>query len=146
MNKNTLIAIAVVIVLLVGAVFFIGQKKTTQAPAPETSTEAKPTQSMEKTTTDSNAPVKEISVTAKQFAFSPDTIKVKQGDKVRLKIKSVDVAHGVGIPDFNVSVDLAPGKEETVEFVADKKGEFTFFCSVFCGSGHPDMKGKLIVE
>ena len=31
-------------------------------------------------------------------------------------------------------------------FQANKKGEFGMFCSVFCGNGHPGMKGKLIVE
>ena len=91
-------------------------------------------------------PVKEFTMTAKQWTFDPAVITVKQGDKVKLKIKSVDVTHGFALPDFNVKVDLVPNKEETVEFVADKKGEFTFFCSVLCGDGHRDMKGKLVVE
>lgn len=90
--------------------------------------------------------VKEFSMTAKQWAFDPAVITVKQGDKVRIKMKSIDVAHGFALPDFNIKVDLVPNKEEMVEFVADKKGEFTFFCSVMCGEGHRDMKGKLVVE
>jgi len=73
-------------------------------------------------------------------------ITVKQGDKVKLNVKSIDVTHGFAIPEFNVKVDLLPNKEETIEFVADKKGEFTFFCSVICGEGHKNMKGKLVVE
>jgi len=146
MNKNTLIAAGIVVLVLIGAVFLIGQKQTTQAPAPAISPEAQNTKMDHQANDNPNTSVKEFTMTAKQFDFDPATIKVKQGDKVRLKIKSVDVAHGFGLPDFNVSVDLAPGQEQTVEFTADKKGTFTFFCSVFCGSGHPDMKGKLIVE
>ncbi len=90
--------------------------------------------------------VKEFTLTAKNWAFDPPLITVKQGDKVKLNVKSIDVTHGFAIPEFNVKVDLLPNKEETIEFVADKKGEFTFFCSVICGEGHKNMKGKLVVE
>ena len=90
--------------------------------------------------------VKEISVTAKQWEFDPNPIIVNKGDKLKLSIKSVDVAHGFSLPDFGINKKLEPGKTETVEFVADKSGQFTFFCSVICGSGHSDMKGTLIVN
>lgn len=90
--------------------------------------------------------VKEISVTAKQWEFDPNPIIVNKGDKVKLSIKSIDVAHGFSLPDFGINAKLEPGKTEIVEFVADKSGKFTFFCSVVCGSGHQDMKGTLIVN
>lgn len=90
--------------------------------------------------------VVEIDMTAKQWEFDPGTITVKQGQKVKLNIKSIDVAHGFALPDFGVSQRLDPGKEVTVEFTADKKGTFTFFCNVVCGAGHRDMKGALVVE
>ena len=90
--------------------------------------------------------VVEISMTAKQWEFEPGTITVKEGQKVKLNIKSVDVTHGFALPDFGVSQRLEPGKEVTVEFTADKKGTFTFFCNVACGSGHSGMKGTLVVE
>ena len=92
------------------------------------------------------SPVKEFSMIAKKWQFDPSTINVKQGDKVRLKIKSIDVTHGFSLLDFSVNENLEPEKEVIVEFIADKKGEFSFFCSVFCGAGHSGMKGKLIVE
>lgn len=90
--------------------------------------------------------VKEFTMTAKQWTFDPAVITVKQGDIVKLKIKSIDVVHGFALVDFDVKVNLTPNKEEIVEFVADKKGEFTYFCSVVCGQGHKEMIGKLIVE
>ena len=73
----------------------------------------------ETTTTVMNS-VKEFTVTAKSWAFEPEVITVKQGDKVKLKIKSIDVTHGFALPDFDVKIDLVPNKEETVEFTADK--------------------------
>ncbi len=91
------------------------------------------------------ASIKEFSILAKNWVFEPATITVKKGDTVKLNIKSVDVNHGLTIAAFNVSTKLNPGETETVEFVADKAGSFSFFCSVFCGSGHREMKGTLIV-
>ncbi len=88
----------------------------------------------------------EVEMVARQFSFEPNTIRVKRGDKVRLKIKSVDVVHGLALPDFGVNEVLEPGKEVTVEFVATEKGTFPFICSIYCGAGHSSMRGQLIVE
>lgn len=98
----------------------------------------------ETTTTTSN--VKEFTIEAKQFEFMPSTITVNEGDTVRLIVTSKDVEHGLGIPEFDVSLKVDAGKTETVEFVADKKGTYSMSCNVFCGSGHSNMKGTLIVK
>lgn len=90
--------------------------------------------------------VKEFTITASRFEFEPSAITVNKGDKVRLKITSIDVKHGFGLAAFNINRDLNPGKTEIIEFTADKAGEFEFSCSVFCGSGHSEMEGKLIVK
>ena len=91
--------------------------------------------------------VKEFTVEMKQFSFSPSTIVVNNGDKVKLKITAVDVTHGFSLPDFGVETGpVAPGTTVTKEFTADKSGTFKFECSVYCGSGHPEMEGTLIVN
>lgn len=90
--------------------------------------------------------VKTFTMTAKQWEFSPDTITVNKGDTVVLSVRSIDVAHGFALPEFGVNERLEPGKVVEVEFVADKTGTFSFFCSVVCGAGHGDMKGTLVVE
>ena len=89
--------------------------------------------------------VKEFVITAKRFDFTPSIITVNKGDKVKLRIKSVDVTHGFSLPEYGISKTLEPNKEVVVEFIADKKGEFEFRCNNFCGSGHSEMKGVLIV-
>lgn len=100
------------------------------------------TQSTEKTI----YAVREFSVSAVKFEFVPATIEVNQGDTVRLKITSGDVRHGIAIQGYNIRKDLPVNQEVTIEFVADKKGEFPFYCSVFCGSGHGTMRGLLVVK
>lgn len=90
--------------------------------------------------------IREFSITAKQFEFIPSTIAVNKGDKVKLSINSADVTHGFSISEYGINENINPGKTTIVEFTADKAGEFTFFCSIYCGTGHKSMKGKLIVQ
>ena len=90
--------------------------------------------------------VKEFKVTAKQFAFEPSTIEVNKGERVKLIVTSLDVPHGIVIPEYGINQKLDPNKPVAIEFTADKEGTFTILCSVFCGSGHSGMKGKLIVK
>lgn len=90
--------------------------------------------------------VKSFTMEAKQFEFIPSIITVNEGDLVKLAVTSSDVDHGLAIPAFGVREALSPGKLVNVEFVADKKGTFEFFCSVSCGSGHGGMRGTLVVK
>lgn len=94
----------------------------------------------------SSPETKEFNVIAKKWDFSPDTITVNEGDTVILNIESIDVDHGIAIPDFGVNEKLSPGNTVKIEFVADKKGSFSFSCNVFCGIGHGSMRGTLVVQ
>ncbi|MCH8945618.1 MAG: cupredoxin domain-containing protein [Nanoarchaeota archaeon] len=90
--------------------------------------------------------IKEFNIIAKRWDFSPSTITVNEGDTVILNIESIDVTHGFAISEFGVSEQLVSGNTVKVEFIADKKGTFSFFCNVFCGSGHSSMRGTLVVQ
>ena len=89
--------------------------------------------------------VREITVEAFQYGFKPDPIVVKEGERVRIIAKSTDVKHGLGIEDFSINAELPPGEEKVVELTPDKAGEFHIHCTVYCGSGHGDMHGTLLV-
>ncbi len=88
---------------------------------------------------------KVIQMSAKKFAFSPDTITVKKGVPVVLELTSEDRVHGFKLPEFKVRSDIKPGAVTRVSFTPDKTGEFSFSCDVFCGDGHEQMDGTLIV-
>lgn len=88
----------------------------------------------------------EIKVTAKKYEFIPAQIHVKKGDHVKLLITAVDHDHGFKLAAFDINQELKKGEPTTVEFTADKAGTFPFQCSKFCGMGHKNMKGELIVE
>lgn len=90
--------------------------------------------------------VKEFSVTMGNFYIEPAEIRVKQGDRVRLLVTSVEGDHGIGIQGYPGKVEVAQGETKSFEFTANQSGEFAMFCNVYCGQGHRDMRGSIIVE
>ena len=87
-----------------------------------------------------------IEVVAKRFAFEPARIEVTEGEKVRLVVKSGDGVHGVEIKKFKINKKIPRGGDPvTIDFVASSAGEFPILCSEYCGDGHEDMKGMLVV-
>lgn len=90
--------------------------------------------------------VREFTVKAQKFQFSPTVIKVKCGDHVRLTVMALDAEHGFKLDEFHIERKVPKGEAVTVDFTADQAGDFSFRCSHFCGMGHKNMKGRLIVE
>ena len=90
-------------------------------------------------------PTLEAAMITKNFAFYPNQIAVHVGQPLRLYLTSVDVKHGFYLPDFKINKEVNPGQLTVVEFTPNKKGEYLFRCSVFCGIGHIGMTGKLFV-
>jgi cytochrome c oxidase subunit II len=86
-----------------------------------------------------------IKVTAKKFSYAPNNIQLKKGVPVVLEFTTEDVLMGFNAPDLGVRADIVPGQVARVRIVPDKTGTFTFFCDIFCGSGHEDMNGTITV-
>jgi cytochrome c oxidase subunit II len=104
-----------------------------------------------------------IEISAKKYEFTPTEIHVKKGEKVELKVHSVDEAHGVklalypegakdkGAPGLVLDQPAENGKvtkgaDQIIDLTAQQPGTYDFVCAKFCGFGHDRMKGKLIVE
>ena len=86
-----------------------------------------------------------VRVTAKKFDFTPDTITLKKGEPVVFEISSTDRKHGFNLRAFGVRADVNPGGVTRVRFTPDKTGKFAFTCDVFCGEGHEEMAGTVVV-
>jgi len=87
-----------------------------------------------------------IEVIVKRFGFEPARIEVTEGERVKLVVKSADGVHGVEVKKFKVNKKIPRGGEPvTIEFVASAAGEYPILCSEYCGEGHEDMKGMLVV-
>jgi cytochrome c oxidase subunit 2 len=87
-----------------------------------------------------------VEVVVKRFSFEPARVDVTEGERVRLVVKSGDGVHGIEIKKFKINKKVPRGGEPvTIEFVAAAAGEFPILCSEYCGDGHEDMKGMLVV-
>jgi cytochrome c oxidase subunit 2 len=86
-----------------------------------------------------------IKIVAQRFSFTPNEIILKKGENVRLEITSLDFVHGFNVPDLNIRADLPPGKVTVIHLTPQKAGTYDFICDNFCGAGHEDMGGRIIV-
>ena len=89
---------------------------------------------------------REVSVAASKFEFTPDKVTAKAGVPLTFVLTSFDRIHGFKMPEFGIRTDIIPDRETRVTITPDKPGTFTFFCDVFCGDGHEEMAGTLVVE
>jgi len=125
---------AVIVLAALALVFFGGQSVTGNV--------------LSSSAVDANAAVFQIKSTS--FAFEPNEIRVKSGQKVRLEVtvpKGDPSPHSLALPDFGINKYTELGQTTAIEFVANKPaGTYDGFCSFWCGTGHRDMKFKVIVE
>lgn len=87
-----------------------------------------------------------FNVSGGSFFFTPSTMNVKKGDKVRIVFMNAGGMHNLMLDAFGVATrTLSTGESQTVEFIASKTGSFEYYCSV---GSHRAMgqKGTLIVQ
>ena len=85
--------------------------------------------------------------TVERGGFTPSRIVVKRGQRVRLRLLADDVTHGFQLLHLGVDAGaIKTGTIRTVEFTADRTGEFPFYCSVRCSALHMALMGTLVVE
>ena len=88
-----------------------------------------------------------IKIKAKKFEYSPNEIRIKKGVPVILEFTSLDRVHGFTVPGLGgIRATIEPGKVTRVRIVAPKTGTYEFHCDIFCGDGHEDMNGTIVVE
>jgi nitrous-oxide reductase len=91
-----------------------------------------------------------VYMTAVRSHFTPDIIRVKEGDTVHIHLTNVeqakDATHGFAIGSHNVNVSIEPGEHNDISFVAQRSGVFPMYCTEFCSALHLEMAGYLLVE
>jgi len=87
-----------------------------------------------------------VKIQAMKFAYTPKEIVLKRGQPVILEFTSLDFVHGFRIPDLKIRADLPPGKITRVRLTPEVAGTFDFLCDNFCGAGHEEMGGRIIVQ
>ncbi len=162
MNKGVLVGVVIALLVLAGiggGLWVTSRSKVASTPAttspriPERVGSNQPVSSpvMSDTPTKTAEPaagtVKDLTVVGTSYKFTPATLTVNKGDTVRITFKSQGgLTHDLVIDEFGVATSqLGDEEEEEVEFVADKAGTFTYYCSV---GNHRQMGmvGKLVVQ
>ena len=92
--------------------------------------------------------MREITIQARAFEYTPRKFHVQEGDTVKITLIADDVTHGLILENYDVELEAYPRQDPppTVEFVADKAGLHHFRCTVVCGPLHPFMVGEMVVE
>ena len=87
-----------------------------------------------------------VKVSARRFEFVPEVVHLKLHVPVVLELSSLDREHGFQAPELGIDEVIRPGAPTRVHLVPEREGTFDYHCSVFCGSGHEDMAGQIVVE
>ncbi|HEX8817247.1 MAG TPA: cupredoxin domain-containing protein [Terriglobales bacterium] len=90
--------------------------------------------------------VKVIDITARRFSFTPNTITLKKGETVKLRLTSQDVTHGFFSRVFKLDEDLEPNETKEFTITPQEAGTYTIICDHFCGTNHGNMNMTVVVE
>jgi cytochrome c oxidase subunit II len=93
-----------------------------------------------------DATARVIEITAKRFAFAPNSITIKKGEMVTLRLHSEDVTHGFFMRALKIDEVIEPGQTKDVTLTPQTAGIFTTICDHFCGVNHGNMNMTIVVE
>lgn len=114
LNKKNFMAL-----FLVPVIFLLGCTTTTQTLAQESSSE--------KVFYMDSFTVVQDGKYYPQYSIKELTVRV--GEKVKIYVNATSGMHDFNIDEFNVHSETPTGEVTLIEFIADKKGEFIYYCS-----------------
>ncbi|WP_245453531.1 cytochrome c oxidase subunit II [Aquibium carbonis] len=65
---------------------------------------------------------------------------------VEVVTTSEDVIHSLWVPVLGGKIDAVPGHRNRVRLLADKTGNFGGLCAEYCGTGHTNMRFRVLVH
>jgi cytochrome c oxidase subunit II len=89
-------------------------------------------------------PGADIYLAARMWNWSP-VLRLKKGAQYTLHLSSLDVNHGFSLYPLNVNIQVVPGYDYGLRVTPSEAGDFRVVCNEFCGIGHHNMVGRVIV-
>jgi cytochrome c oxidase subunit 2 len=83
---------------------------------------------------------------ASPWKFYPAEIRIPVGATVTFYVTSADVQHGFKIQDTNINAMVLPGQVTKLTHTFTVAGDYPYACTEYCGLGHQNMFGKIVVE
>ena len=134
--KNPALIIVVVISLVLVLVCGFILLSSTQTP-----TQTSPTNS------DGNKEVVDYTLELKSFSFSPDQMNAEPGETIKVKLKSIDMAHTFTLTELGINETINAGESKTVQIKIPLNAggkTYEFHCTM-PGHQQSGMTGKLNV-
>lgn len=128
-TKNIWLFVGILVAVSLAGFFLLRKPQTGMAPTASPSA----TETTEQIVEEEDEPITEIVVSGKEFSFSPSTISVKRGDKVRIVFKNEGkMMHDFVVEELGIRTKIVnPGESDTLEFtVPDDGSPLTYYCSV----------------
>ncbi len=91
------------------------------------------------------APEGDVYLLARQYAWYP-ILELELGKTYRIHTSSLDVNHGFSLQPANMNFQVLPGYDYVLTMTPTVPGEHIIICNEFCGVGHHNMSGKLLVR
>jgi len=136
-NFTIWIVVAVIVIIIIGIVYFFRGGYRFASPTSEPSSTSSTTQN---TGTNQNGDqTSGTAVAIQNFTFSPATLEVNKGDNVIWTNK--DSAPHQIVSDTKLFSGNLMNKGETFSFTFAETGTFPYHCAI-----HPSMQGKIIVK
>jgi len=86
-----------------------------------------------------------VHIVARKFVYEPNVVNLEVNVAVILEFVAPEVVMGFNAPNLKVRQTIIPGAPVRLRLVPKQRGQFVFFCDVFCGSGHEEMTGVIVV-
>lgn len=90
-------------------------------------------------------PGADVYLEASMWRWRP-VLKLKKGVTYTIHMSSVDVNHGFGLYPLNLNFQVVPGYDYALRMTPSESGDLRIICNEFCGVGHHNMVGKILVE
>ena len=87
-----------------------------------------------------------VTIVAVEGKLTPDVVRVRRGDLVRLTFLPKDGTYSVYIPVLKLKGKATPERPVTFEFAASSEGEYEMRCTKSWGFKHWSENGKIVVE
>jgi cytochrome c oxidase subunit 2 len=88
----------------------------------------------------------QATIIARAWSFTPAELTVPAGAEITFVATTVDVIHGLNVEGTRLNMMLIPGQISRNTYTFKEPGEYLIICHEYCGLGHQNMAGKIVVQ
>ena len=74
-----------------------------------------------------------------------NTMVVPEDTTLLIRTEAEDVIHAFHAPELGLKADAIPGQQNYIITNATETGTYQLYCAEFCGAGHSQMLGEIVV-